>query len=510
MSTDTRSAPLPGRGVSLWMQSTPTPEYPPLSSDASCDVCVVGAGFTGLTAALAFARDGASVIVLEAQTVGGGVSGHTTGKLSALHGLVYDELTRRHGAEAARVYATAQQQGIDLARTVIEEFAIDCDLREQTAFVYARDERDAEDVEAELAAAAAAGLAVRRLERAPLSVPTGVTMALDGQLELHPRRYTLGLAAGLHAMGVRIHQHTVATGLTERGGPAVHVGDLRVRARDVVLATHMPLLDRGAWFARLSAKRSYLIAVRGADPLPDGMFISAGDPTRSLRRHREGGEELLLIGGEGHTAGEQGDETPDRYRALADYAARHFGGTVSHRWSSQDLSPADGLPYAGRLTPVSAHVHVLAGFRKWGLTSGPAAALALADKLAGRESAVADLFDAWRVTPRQSARSVAAEGIKTTRHLVGDRLLPVSRRSPETLEPGEGAVLKHEGRVVAAHRGRDGTLRMLSATCTHLGCRVAFNAAEQTWDCPCHASRFAPDGTVLQGPATTPLPHADV
>jgi glycine/D-amino acid oxidase-like deaminating enzyme/nitrite reductase/ring-hydroxylating ferredoxin subunit len=497
------------RTVSLWMDSTAQPSYPPLSADTACDVCVVGAGFTGLTAALAFARAGASVVVLEAGAVGGGVSGHTTGKLSALHGLIYEELTRRHGIGAARIYADAQQQAIAFTRRLVEDLGIDCDLRERTAYVFARDAEDADDVEAELIAATAAGLPVRRLDAAPLPLPSATTMALDGQLELHPRKYTLALAEELARLGVRIHQHSAATGLTERGGPQVHVGSLRVRAGDVIVASHMPVFDRGVWFTRLSAKRSYLVAIRDADVVPDGMFISAGTPTRSVRVQPYDGADLVLLGGEGHTAGEHGDETPERYARLEADATAHFGGHVTHRWSSQDLMPADGLPYAGRLTPISAHVHLIAGFRKWGLTTGPAAALALADKLAGRDSPLADLLDAWRLTPRLSARRVAAEGNKTSRHLVGDRLKPVADRTPADLQPGEGALLKHDGDVVAAHRDHEGTLRMVSATCTHLGCRVAFNAAEETWDCPCHASRFAPDGTVIQGPATTALAPVD-
>ncbi len=485
------------------MATTQAPARPALAEDAHCDVCVIGAGFTGLTAALAFAREGREVVVLEAGTVGGGVSGHTTGKLSALHGLVYDELTQRHGEDTARRYADAQQQALAFTRETAA--GIDCELREHTAYVFAHDESGRPDIESEVAAAQRAGLPATLVERAPLPHATGPAVALDGQLELHPRKYTLGLAAELERLGVRIHEHTVATGLTEHGGPAVHVDDLRVHAGEVVVASHMPVFDRGLWFTRLSAKRSYLIALRGADPLPAGMFISAGGPTRSLRTSRD----LLLVGGEGHTVGKDGDRTPERYEQLERYAAEHFGGTVVHRWSSQDLMPADGLPYVGRLTPLSRHVHVIAGFRKWGLTTGPALALALAERLAGRPSPAADAFDAWRVTPRQSAGSVTTEGLKTTQHLVGTRLLPLRHRDPEDLEPGEGAILRQGVHAIAAHRDRDGTLRVVSPTCTHLGCRVAFNAAEQSWDCPCHASRFAPDGTVLQGPATAPLERLD-
>jgi Rieske Fe-S protein len=258
----------------------------------------------------------------------------------------------------------------------------------------------------------------------------------------------------------------------------------------------------------LTAKRSYAIAKRATGPVPDGMFISAGrEETRSVRAHPDGaGGELLVVGGAGHNAGEKGATTLDRYRRLAAFGEEHFGpGEVTHRWSSQDLQPADGLPYVGSLTPISKHVHVAAGFRKWGLTSGTASALALVDQMAGRESALGALLDAWRVTPRKSARAVANEAFKDARHMIGDRRLGWTGRSIDALEPGDGALLRHDGQTVAASRDPDGTLHAVSPVCTHLGCRVLWNVAERSWDCPCHGSRFAPDGSVLEGPATRPL-----
>jgi Rieske Fe-S protein len=248
--------------------------------------------------------------------------------------------------------------------------------------------------------------------------------------------------------------------------------------------------------------------VKATDRVPIGMFISAGrGPTRSVRTHTGAdGQELLIIGGEGHNAGEKGGRNEERYERLAAFAREEFNATqVTHRWSSQDLQPADGLAYVGRYTLLSRHVWVAAGYRKWGLTAGTASALALVDRIQGRESALATLLDSWRVTPRKSALGLAKESVKDARHFVGDHLRR-PRPGPITdLKPGEGAVMRHGGQTVAAARDLDGTLHAVSPTCTHLGCRVLFNQAERSWDCPCHGSRFATDGTVLEGPATRPL-----
>jgi nitrite reductase/ring-hydroxylating ferredoxin subunit len=284
----------------------------------------------------------------------------------------------------------------------------------------------------------------------------------------------------------------------------------RVRARDVVVATHYPFLDRGLFFPRLQPKRSYAIAVRGAAPLPDLMAISIDAPTRSLRTagdpHRRGAE-LLVLGGEGHNAGEEGERTDARYRALAAFAKQHFGSDdVTHRWSAHDMVTADGLPYAGRLTPLSRHVWVATGFRKWGLTNGTAAGRILAARILGEPHAHAQLFDTLRFTPLRSAPGLAKEGLKDARHFVGDRLKGPQVGGLEDLDPGgDGRLLEVDGELVAASRDADGTVHALSPLCTHLGCRVAWNRAERSWDCPCHGSRFGPDGRVLQGPAVEGL-----
>jgi nitrite reductase/ring-hydroxylating ferredoxin subunit len=294
------------------------------------------------------------------------------------------------------------------------------------------------------------------------------------------------------------------------GAPEVETKSGRkVRAEHLVVATHMPFLDRGLWWTRLLAKRSYAIAVRTAEWKADAMYLSVDSPTRSVRGARLGDEEVVIVAGEGHTTGED-DDTTRRYAALEEWARERLGATeVTHRWSSQDLQPADGVPYVGPYVPGADRTHVAAGFRKWGLTNGTAAAVVLADRIAGREHPWGALLAADRAAPRQ-ARGILSESLKDARHFVGDRIRQGLGGSADDLAPGEGGIVRGRAGVVAAYRDEDGTLHAVSPTCTHLGCRVRFNTAERTWDCPCHASRFAPDGTVLQGPATSPLGPRDV
>jgi glycine/D-amino acid oxidase-like deaminating enzyme len=459
-------AELPNRGASLWMATTEdAPDHPPLRTDLEVDLAVVGAGMLGLTVAALAAREGLTVAVLEHDVVGGGVSGHTTAKVTALQSTALSELRDRHSPEVARAYAQGNRAAVETVATLAGELAIDCDAHRRTAITYTTDPGTRSTIEREADAAREAGLDATLTEEVP--APGAVLgVALPGQLEIHPRRYLLGLARAVTEHGGRIFEHTTATGLTERGGPVVHTEGHDVRARDVVVATLMPFLDRGAYFSRLTPMRSYCIAVGGASDVPREMMISADSPTRSLRSAGD----LLIIGGEGHPTGEE-DDTRRRYAALEAYAADRFGATeVTHRWSAHDLMPADGLPYVGRYTPMSSHVWTAAGFRKWGMSNATMAAGILVERIRGREHELAATFDTNRTDLRKAIPGVVKEIAKDAKHFVGDRL-----------RHGDAPV------------------------CTHLGCKLSWNTAETTWDCPCHGSRFDADGRVLTGPATKPL-----
>lgn len=498
---------------SLWLATTPpAATHPPLSGDTRADVCVIGAGIVGTTLAWLLRQDGCDVALIDADRVGAGVTGATTAKVTALHGVIYDQLTRTHGADAARRYARAQQDALRWMGDTVRDLGLDCDWRTATAATYTTQEEKVAEIEAELRAAAAAGLRVRGATR--LDVPFDVLRAivLEDQAEFHPRRYLLGLAEQFVRDGGRVYEGTRATTVREHGtAPVVDTPGGEITARHVVVATHAPFLDRSLFFARLSAQRSYAIAVRlqdGAD-VPRTMSYGLGSSvTRSLRAHPDpaGSGELLLVGGEGHKTGQDTD-TEERYAALESWAREHFPVLeVAYRWSAQDLMPVDGMPYVGAYRPRSKSLWVATGMRKWGLTNGTAAAHVLADTLAGRPNATAALLDANRFAPRAAAKSLVTENVNVARRLVGDPLkTAVSAPDVDELEPGTGAIARCDGTKVAAYRDPEGVLHMCSTRCTHLGCEVRFNGAETSWDCPCHGSRFGVDGTVLEGPAVNPL-----
>jgi glycine/D-amino acid oxidase-like deaminating enzyme/nitrite reductase/ring-hydroxylating ferredoxin subunit len=490
---------------SLWLATSPQTAYPALARDVDVDVAVVGAGITGVTAALLLKQQGASVAVLEADGVCEGITGYTTAKVSSLQATTYTELVSNFGADGARVYAHANEAGLARIARFVDELEIDCDLRRKPNYTYAATAAGLRDVEREAEAARSAGLPVTFTDSLDLPYDIAGAVGLADQAEFHPRRYVLALAQRIPGDGSHLFERTRVTAVDQGSPCRVIAGDHTVTAGTVIVATGLPVLDRGLYFARASPVRSYIVAVQ-APWRPQAMYISAHQPTRSLRSHPVDGGELVLVGGESHKTGT--DDPVARYAQLEAFAREHFEvAEIPYRWSTQDYVPADGMPYVGRLWPFSDRILTATGFKKWGLANGTAAAIMLSDRVLGRDNPWSETFDSLRLTPRRSAPAVLKEGMQDGFYFFADR---VRKRAPmDAVAPGEGRVVGSGLGQTAVYRDESGTTHAVSARCTHLGCIVSWNGAERTWDCPCHGSRFGVDGQVVQGPAVAPLAPAD-
>jgi glycine/D-amino acid oxidase-like deaminating enzyme/nitrite reductase/ring-hydroxylating ferredoxin subunit len=491
---------------SYWVKSAPGPAYPAFEADRSCEVAVLGGGIVGVTAALELAKAGTDVVLLEARRVGSGASGYNTGKVSSLNGLIYQQLARRFGTDTATAYGAANEAGLGWVAANAESFGIDCDFRRKPNFTYTESEAGREAIIAEAEAAREAGLRaelIGEVNELPFSVTAAVRF--EDQAEFHPLRYLHGIAAAAVEAGCAIHEHSRAVGVAE--GSPCRVETERgatLRADRVLVATHLPILDRGLYFARTHPERSYVVAARLRGAVPQGMYLSDESPSHSLRALPTPDGELLMVGGESHKTGQS--DARDRYAALEGWTRERFDvASVEHRWATQDHIPVDKLPFVGPLWPRRERLLTATGLQKWGLAMGTAAGVILADLALARESAWGAAFPTARFDPRRGAASFVKENADDGARFFLGRLAG-RRRSARDLEPGEGAVVAHGFGQQAAYRDEDGELHRLSARCTHLGCIVSFNAAERTWDCPCHGSRFdARDGEVLEGPAVRPL-----
>jgi glycine/D-amino acid oxidase-like deaminating enzyme/nitrite reductase/ring-hydroxylating ferredoxin subunit len=499
------ATPLDGKAVSLWVDTAPETSYSVLEEEIETDVAVIGGGIAGLTAAILLKRAGLRVVVLEAGRIGTGVTGHTTGKVSSLQRLVYGELRRSFGERGARTYGEANQAAIEQVAALVESEAIDCDFGRVANYTYAESDEALEQVKREVTVARELGLPAAFTDSTPLPFPVRGAVRFDEQAQLHATKYLVGLAQAVAGDGSHVFEESRVTGVDDGAPCRVATESGRVTAGAAIVATNFPILDRGLFFARCHPHRSYLIAVGLDGPLPDGTFISADEPLRSIMPHQAADRDLLLVGGEGHRASDTVDAA-ERYGRLDEWAKERFPvASLEYRWSTQDAIPIDGVPYVGRMSPFSKRVYVATGLRKWGLSNGTAAAMILADEILERPNPWARVFNSNRVKPLAGGRRFVTENLRAAARLVGDRFASRGSGLPDDLEPAEGRVVEVGGEKLAVHREASGEVHAVSAVCTHLGCIVEWNGSDETWDCPCHGSRFDHAGAVLQGPATDDL-----
>jgi len=496
---------------SVWLVTTDQQQYPHLQEELDVDLVVVGAGIVGLTTALLARREGLRVAVLEARQVGHGTSGKTTGKVTSQHSLIYDTLIRRHGEKKARQYAEANQAALDQVAGLVDELGIDCDLTWAPSYVWTREPRRRAAIESEFLAARRLGLPATLTDSTELPFPVEAAVGFDDQIHLHPGRYLTGLATGLTDAGGRLFEGTRVLDVDEHADAAevkTSTG-ATVRATQVVLATLLPIRYAGAYFARTRPTRSYGIALRLRGEAPKGMGISIDSPSRSTRPWPDPGAEGLIVVGNDHQTGKQ-DDTAWAYRDLEDWARAMFDvDAVDYRWSSQDFTTPDRLPYVGR-APLTSRTLVATGFAKWGLSAGTAAAAILVDLLAERDNPWLPAFDATRIGGPRTLAGVVKDNLEVGRDFVRGHLGRVKASALEHLAPGEGGVVEVDGHSVGAYRDPAQQVHAVSLFCSHLGCSVAWNNAETSWDCPCHGSRFDVDGSVIDGPAVTPLKQVEV
>lgn len=472
------------------------------------DVAVLGAGIVGVVTATMLKESGKTVALLDARRLVQGATGYTTAKLTSSHGLIYDHLIKSFGLEGARVYGAANEAGIDWVAERVERDGISCDFERRPNYVYTELAEKLGEVKAEAEAARRAGLRASYVEDLDLPFAIAGAVRFDDQAQFHPRRFLLALAGRLQDDGSHVYAHTAATAL-KQGDPCVVTTEHgQITARDVVIATHMPVFDRGMFFAKAHPYNSYAVAGEIDEAqMPSGMYISTGGSTRSIRTIPDNGKRLLLVGGNGHKVGGHGD-TSKRYEELQEFGRRWWGvGTYPHRWSTHDYVSIDKVPFVGRFTHLADHVYVATGFSKWGLAAGVAAAQIISNEIMGRDNPWAALFDAKRVNIHQIKESVTGN-VQVGGHFLLDRL-PTSRRASD-LAPGEGALVSSGLRKIAAYRDEEGRLHAFSAVCTHLGCIVQWNDGDRTWDCPCHGSRFDKEGHVVNGPAINDLKPVDL
>jgi glycine/D-amino acid oxidase-like deaminating enzyme/nitrite reductase/ring-hydroxylating ferredoxin subunit len=497
-----------------WADSASLATFPKLDRDLTVDVLVVGGGITGLTTAYLAAAAGQSVAVIERERCAAIDTGHTTAHLTMATDTRLHELARKFGATHAQAIWDAGLAAMAEIETIIREHEIACDFEWVSAYLHAPGGRaepnDAQSFQEEAQLATEMGFDAEVVSHVP--VVGGPGIHFDNQARFHPRKYLAGLAAAIRENGGHVFEHTEADEFRDdpRG---VKANGHWVRAGDIVIATHNPLVGLAGMTSatmfqtKLALYTSYVVAGRvPRDTLPDALLWDTADPYHYLRLQRHRDWDLVIFGGEDHKTGQASDTNACYQRLEKTVKAIVPEIEVTHRWSGQVLETPDGLPYIGRMAD---HQYAATGFAGNGMTFGTLAGIMITDAIAGRPNPWAELFEPGRAAIRRGLWEYIKENADYPYYLMRDRFAGAEGKSLRAVRRGEGRVIDHEGQKVAAYRAPDGGLTMVSAICTHMGCVVRWNDAERTWDCPCHGSRFTPEGGVISGPAEKPLPEVD-
>ncbi|CEG25615.1 FAD-dependent oxidoreductase [Bacillus sp. B-jedd] len=482
------------------------PKFNRLEGDHSTDVVIVGAGMTGITTAYLLTQQGKKVTLIEAGSVLNGTSGHTTAKITAQHGLLYDELISHFGEENAKLYYESHSDALGFIRRTVTEQNIDCDFSDQDAVIYSVTDEYKQKIETEAEAYKKLGIPSELRGSIPFDIEVKNALVMKDQAQFHPLKYLRALLKKAVDAGCQVYENTVAKDITVEGGTVLHTKDgQKISCDHVIIASHWPFFDkRGLYFARMYASRSYAIGVKSDKEYPGGMYISEDSPTRSIRYTPHNGEKLLIIGGENHRTGKD-EDTEKHYQALSDFSGQVFGnGDYTYRWSAQDMDTLDKLPYIGPLKDGEETILVATGYKKWGMTTSTLAGHILTDYVLNRESPYKDLYHPSRFEVDPSLKKAVTFNAEVAGHLVKGKLEYIPK-SLDDLEVGEGGVVLVDGKRAGGYKDETGKLYLVDTTCTHIGCECEWNSAEKSWDCPCHGSRFAYNGDVIEGPAIESL-----
>jgi glycine/D-amino acid oxidase-like deaminating enzyme/nitrite reductase/ring-hydroxylating ferredoxin subunit len=514
------------RNASPWTVAGDRPVAPRLPGDLSAEICVIGAGITGMTTAYLLAGEGRDVVVLDGGPIGGGETERTTAHLSTALDDRYSLIEQLYGEHGARIAASSHAAAIDKIERIVATERIICDFERVDGYLFVPPGEPDHVLDSEIAAAHRAGLTdVERLTRAPLpSFDTGPCLRFPRQGQFHPIRYLGGLARALARDGGRVFTDALVTEIGTQAPIQVRTRyGARVTARNVVIATNVPINDVPLLHAKQAPYMTYVLGLaipRGS--VPRSLYWDTGSlrdaHPRSYHYVRvygprsaksgNGDWELLLVGGEDRRTGDNSDGE-GAYSRLEQWTRDRFpmAREVVYQWSGEIMESVDGLAFIGRYPSHQPHVFVATGDSGMGMTHGTIAGMLLTDLIVGRQSPWASIYEPSR-KPVRAAPEWLRNNLRAGAH-IAKGLVKGGPRSAGGIQNGQGAVIVKGKDKIAAYRDEDSKVHERSAVCPHMGCLVAWNAAERTWDCPCHGSRFDAYGHVIHGPATSDLAQPD-
>lgn len=477
------------------------PPFPALKQNRYCDVCVIGAGITGLSVAYELLKNGKKVIVLDKGSRISGESALSTGHVTYAIDDGLSHLENLIGIDKTRDAVDSHRFALTHIEDIIKSEHINCEFKKVPGFLM-ESKQGKEYLDKELRT-------IRKLD-IPAKMDfiyDRIAIKFNSQAEINPLKYVVGLQKKILEMGGAIYGDALVIETEKLENDEINViteKEWVVNCKDVVFATNSPTHHTVVVHTKEAAYRSYVIGIKiKKNSFKPMLLWDTENPYHYVRSHPQDDHDVLIVGGEDHRVGQDPNDH-DHYEALEAWAKKTLDieGEVIYKWSGQIIETVDGLAYIGK-TPNENHIYEASGDSGHGLTHGAIAGVLISDLILGRDNPWKEIYDPGRV-------SIKGVGTYIKENIQGaiqniDWIKPPDLRSPEDLKKDEGAVIQEGLEKVACYKDKEGKVHKCSAVCPHLGALVGWNNTEKTWDCPFHGSRFTPEGEVINGPAHTSL-----
>lgn len=490
---------------SYWIESYPviSNEHNSLDKNIETDICIVGGGITGITCAYYLSKQGFKVVVLDKGKIAEHTTGHTTAKITSQHGLFYKYLIDSFSEEFAKEYLEANEQAISNIKSIIDEENIDCEFEIQDAYVYTKSKDEVQKIKDEVTAVNSLGLNAEFVTNISLPIKNVLgAIKFPNQAQFHPRKYISGLYKSILKNNGQIFENSKVYDIEKTGDfYTTYTSNYKVSSKYVILASHYPIINApGFYFLKMYQETSHIIGVETNQPLFDGMYINSESPTLSFRTVDYNGKRLLLVGGFEHKTGSKIDLS-NAYSFL-EKAAKEVcsDAKVLYRWNTEDCVSLDKLPYIGEFSNIMPNMYVATGFKKWGMTTSNIAANIITDKILGKENSYEDIFLSTRFHPIKNIEELGGL-VKEVAYSLTINKLNIPDKTLNSLKNDEGSLIEIDGKKVGIYKDIDGNVFAVKPVCSHLGCELAWNNLDKTWDCPCHGSRFTFKGESLYDPS---------
>ena len=500
-----------GKNESLWQHTSSNATYDSnINENKVYDVVIAGAGITGVTTAMLLQQAGKNVLLAEAKNIAFGTTGGSTAHLNTFFDSSYDEVIKNFSLENAKLFAEAGKESMEFIRQQVSAGNIDCEYEEKTAYLFSIEEKQNEILDKLVEGTKKVGVEIDYINETPFPVPYLKITSIPGQAQFNPVKYIEALLHIFLEDGGTFIENCRVTGADEDEIITVKTSAGNIKARNLFYATHIPPGVNILHF-RNAPYRSYAMAVKlEGDQYPQALGYDLCDPYHYYRSQKTGGEEYLIAGGEDHKTAHEKD-TEQCFRNLETYIRKFFSvKSIAYKWSSQYYIPADGLPYIGHLPGSRENVYAATGFNGNGMMLGTLSAIIIRDLIVSNKSKYEELFNPARVKPVAGFADFVKESADVISHFIGDRFKAKKIEALTELAAGEAKLVKYEGDTLAVYKDDRNGVHAVNSACTHIKCNVSWNSTEQSWDCPCHGSRFNADGELLTGPARKDLEKISV